>query len=514
MKPSVASDGGAYASVSQRSYASAVKIWKSGLGIVLSNDILGEMSPLDVVRLVLERGLPLASGQRHLALRTNDVTTDVFLNERGIVAALQIATYDAETLTDLTEQEAILVLPELLECDTERLRAFIEGSLLAANVLLAEREHSMATDLLCPPALRHDKTTPEQFRDLIVDREGPRKAWQKEQWGLFYLDDATYAAFLQQADHASDAELLRRRDAALGRMRERAIDVRARFEATHHLLLPASAAVFAAFYEAMTPAEREAYAAFELWRPLGVFEWFQDGGLARPVSDGHDPRLLWRYRSTPPEMIPILQGGGDAQHFGYFYDDPKFMPSGVVVNYARDSAETWWTARTPLAAVEDAIDEFDRREDTERGACQLRLLRDALTRFRWADSDAYDEDSARMLLPYEARTARPNTISGVGPIDRLAQSPAAVHVAEASGDGCPFHDPERTRRWIDAAHAASPLEALAFARDLHWADDEEHHAEALELLRRSYRALDREALAEIAAVHYAHRDLGFVARLT
>ena len=70
------------------------------------------------------------------------------------------------------------------------------------------------------------------------------------------------------------------------------------------------------------------------------------------------------------------------------------------------------------------------------------------------------------------------------------------------------------KRWVTQAYSdlaeGRPLEALAFARDLWWADHEAFRAEAIDLLARSYRALGREALAQIAEIHHAFRDLGWV----
>ena len=53
----------------------------------------------------------------------------------------------------------------------------------------------------------------------------------------------------------------------------------------------------------------------------------------------------------PPELVPIFKGHADGEHIGYFYDDPSRPPCGLASNYAWDSAETWWSTRTPLAEI-------------------------------------------------------------------------------------------------------------------------------------------------------------------
>ncbi len=52
-----------------------------------------------------------------------------------------------------------------------------------------------------------------------------------------------------------------------------------------------------------------------------------------------------------------------------------------------------------------------------------------------------------------------------------------------------------------------PAFALVLGRELHWFDDDRTRDEALALLKEAYGALGRDALASIAEVHHAHRDL-------
>jgi hypothetical protein len=66
-------------------------------------------------------------------------------------------------------------------------------------------------------------------------------------------------------------------------------------------------------------------------------------------------------------------------------------------------------------------------------------------------------------------------------------------------------------RWLDEARAelaaGKPAFALVLGRELHWMDADDWRAESLEMLTAAYNALGRTALADIARVHHAHRDL-------
>ena len=72
-------------------------------------------------------------------------------------------------------------------------------------------------------------------------------------------------------------------------------------------------------------------------------------------------------------------------------------------------------------------------------------------------------------------------------------------------------DEARTRGWIAEATAelaaGQPAFALTLGRELHWLDADPFRREAVDLLTGAYRALGRDALAGVAEVHAAHRDL-------
>ena len=73
---------------------------------------------------------------------------------------------------------------------------------------------------------------------------------------------------------------------------------------------------------------------------------------------------------------------------------------------------------------------------------------------------------------------------------------------------------QRVAEWVEEARAeldaGEPAFALVLGRELHWLDDDRYRTVSLELLTAAYEALNRRALAEVARVHHAHRDLSFV----
>jgi hypothetical protein len=62
----------------------------------------------------------------------------------------------------------------------------------------------------------------------------------------------------------------------------------------------------------------------------------------------------------------------------------------------------------------------------------------------------------------------------------------------------------------DEMAAGKPAFAYTLGRELHWLDTDAHRDEGASLLIGAYEALGRTALAEIARVHVAHRDLADV----
>jgi hypothetical protein len=224
--------------------------------------------------------------------------------------------------------------------------------------------------------------------------------------------------------------------------------------------------------------------------------------------DGLDQRLDGRFRRDPAEFVPVLMGGSDGLHFGLWYDDPAELPSFVAYNYARDSAETW-TDRSPTLMAELRRRIERTRSDYGDDGPEARLLEplaDALDWFAEAEQEALAADGA----PRWARTARRSDWISIGPVlppgsgdPRLAESRDRMSDLAA---GTP-----RADQWIAQAErelaAGQPALALVVGGELHWLDRDRYRQQSHDLLTGAYRALGRDALAEIVEVHTAHRDL-------
>ncbi len=91
------------------------------------------------------------------------------------------------------------------------------------------------------------------------------------------------------------------------------------------------------------------------------------------------------------------------------------------------------------------------------------------------------------------------------PLDPAWPSLAARRAAYAG-------DPDQVHAWIERAQAeldrGHPGLALLVGNDLHFLDRERERAR--DLLVAGYRALGRDALAEIVIAHDRHRDLASV----
>ncbi|MEV4416959.1 ADP-ribosylation family protein [Catellatospora sp. NPDC049609] len=281
------------------------------------------------------------------------------------------------------------------------------------------------------------------------------------------------------------------------------------------LRLPRHLAVFAAFLDGIGDAGRRALADGVGLSPGGITRYFEDGGLALTGRDGLDERLDSRFRCDPPEFVTVLWGDSDGLHFGLWYDDPAELPTMVVHNYARDSAETWSEQLpTVLAQVGRRLDDADMDAaddpdyDEPDGARQRAELRRAVAAYADADERARDHDGAVRWVG----AARPPILGGVGPaLPDGSGDPRGGHQRyneryEAYRAGAP-----QVREWIAQAErelaAGEPAYALVLGRELHWFDADAYRADSLRLLASAYRALGRQALAEIAEVHHAHRDL-------
>ncbi|MDI1463089.1 DUF2228 domain-containing protein [Catellatospora sp. KI3] len=304
-------------------------------------------------------------------------------------------------------------------------------------------------------------------------------------------------------------EDVQRRTAALAAMSDRFPAVAERFSRVYGLRLPRHLAVFAAFWDSLDRRERDAIGDVAGLHPWGVSDYFKTDGLALVGRDGLDERLHCRFRRDPAEFVTVLGGDSDGLHFGLWYDDPAQLPSFIAHNWARDSAETWTSGRPTLlgeisAWLEKSLDDSYGEEGDKRW--RLHPLRRALDWFAEADAEALRADGERVW----ADAPR-------------AQDTVSIGAALPPGSGDPRGGEHRARfdayrgdhaavrGWIGQARAelaaGEPAFALALGTELHWLDADEFRQEALELQVGAYRALGRGALADIAEVHFAHRDL-------
>lgn len=305
------------------------------------------------------------------------------------------------------------------------------------------------------------------------------------------------------------------RRSALDTMTARFPAVAERFRRVYGLRLPRHAAIAAALWASATPTESAALDLMGL-RPTGVLDYFGDGGLRLIGRDGLDERLHYRYRRDPAEFVTVMSGDSDGLHFGLWYDDPAHLPSFIAFNYARDSAETW-TDRCHTIREQISLHLAHVRRDLVGSGEDLAVLEplgDALHWFFEIDRGSLKEDGPRRL----ARVKRAKGGIAVGPALPSASGDPRVTPATVRKRLQDYRDPTAARAHIDLARAeladGRPAFALTVGGELHWCDGDDYRQEALELLTGAYRALGREALAEIAEVHYAHRDLRSVNVLT
>lgn len=440
--------------------------------------------------------------------------TAVSLDDDGALrVGLQLFQYDQDEVVGIKEQECLFA-PAGTE--PSRAVAFVEGWARALPMLV-QRESKPdwlePVELICPLAFDVASLhTARDFEAALLDPSGPYVAWRKQlalENGA--VDADAYAEFLVLARPEGADGATARRDQARERAEIDGDELEAKLQRVYGLRLPRQVRVFWAFFLSLSPAERAAYDTLVGFSPAGILDWIRSDRKHRTPRDGLDERLHWRYRCDPPELVSVLHGISDAQHFGLFYDDPARLPAGVVVNYARDSAETWWASDTLLGVIRNAV---QREADFEEpDPCQKQLLLDALDAFADDDQTAADELIREAPMPLYERRNLPAIVNGVGvlgrdrtptPIPYLANGPHAVDLRDAA----------QVRGWIEEARAAlqagDPLYALALGRDLHWLDADEHREAGHSLLVGAYEALGRTALVDLARLHHAHRDLASV----
>jgi hypothetical protein len=124
--------------------------------------------------------------------------------------------------------------------------------------------------------------------------------------------------------------------------------------------LPLPLAYTAGWWIALRDAEKQA-----VWGRLGnglagVGAWYEEDALQRVLKPGLDARLDWRFRCDPPEFVTVFTGNSDGSHWGLWYDEPRELPTIVVHNWARDTAETGTREPTLLASFREHL---EREED-------------------------------------------------------------------------------------------------------------------------------------------------------
>ena len=305
------------------------------------------------------------------------------------------------------------------------------------------------------------------------------------------------------SDDAADGEA--RRNAALAATQARYPAVSERFARAHGFRLPRHTAVFAAFWQSLDARERAGMDLLGL-QPWGVIDYYLPGGLDRVGRDGLDERLHCRFRRDPPEFVTVLSGDSDGLHYGLWYDDPAELPTFVVHNYARDSAETWTSGM--VTVLGEVWTRFDRRVrddvDIPEDRPALYALGAALDRFADADGQAVAEDGPRRWSGVD----RPRTIGSPGP----ALPPGSGDPGTEDERAAAYRtNPERMRELVAGARAelaaGRPAAAIVVGAELHWMNGDDLARDALDLLTGAYRTLGRGALADIVEVHHRHRDL-------
>ena len=324
-----------------------------------------------------------------------------------------------------------------------------------------------------------------------------------ETLGLVELDPRD----AETLERLTSLDTIAHRRKALAHARERFAAIERRFAEVYGLRLPRSLIGWAALLESASPLER---AGLErLGRSGGgIMVWFEHEGLERATREGLDPRLESRFRRDPPELVTIAWGDSDGLHYGLWFDDPAEPATTIVANYARDSAETWDTQRrSMLELLREQLDEAERED--EAPTLGMAMLGSAIEWFLREGADADEADPPSRW----AGVARPDVVGSMGPALRLEhgqpeQTERIRYEAYQARSALVDEWIERARVELDQGR---PAFALVLGRELHWFDADEWRAAGLELLVAAYRALGRDALAEIAWVHHRHRDLQSVA---
>src|SRR5262249_52608675 len=260
---------------------------------------------------------------------------------------------------------------------------------------------------------------------------------------------------------------------------------------------------FCAWLEGLSESERAVFASLEL-APVGIGELPRLQGVALDrLSARIDDRLVFRYYRDPPEILTVLHGGSDGLHYGPSYDDPTSRPACAAHSQSNASPEIFVSGRTLVDAV---LASSSGRESHLAGAPDQSEAerRDALGLAAWRRSIEEFQpptDSGSAAPFHQGRIPTYDAMGVWVPGEYFERDCGAIAEAVTAAS------PER-ERWVEEALGACasgrPARALALGRDFHCLSRGEPARETIarRLLEAAYRALGRDALAEIAAIHH------------
>ena len=305
-----------------------------------------------------------------------------------------------------------------------------------------------------------------------------------------------------------DVERREQRRTEMTRAVERFSAAEAKMQALYGMRLPRHLAYAIGYWMGLSDEERQEAWAYVGNGPVAVGAWFLDGGLERRVTAGLDERLEYRYRCDPPELVSIFSGNSDGGHWGLWYEDPAELPRVVVLNHARDSAETSACDPTLLLTLYSQVVGSEHESwDSTDWPCRLRII-DWLEEVLPLELAAHRDQAVAPPRPQAH-----DLIGGMTAFVAGWEMPASLRGQRAHEQRMKAYrakDPA-VKQWIAEAftelEAGAPGRALFLGRELHWLDKDEWRAECTDLLVRAYEALGRHALADIVRLHHAHRDL-------
>ncbi|NVB37743.1 DUF2228 domain-containing protein [Pseudenhygromyxa sp. WMMC2535] len=291
--------------------------------------------------------------------------------------------------------------------------------------------------------------------------------------------------------------------------------VLAQLQVTHGLRAPRHLIAYATFERSVDAQARAGLDSLDLRvAGAGAMVWFEDEGLEREPRDGLDPRLDCRFYWDPPEFLPIALADGGI-HYGLWYDDPRALPMTIVASDTRGASGVRDTGHASMLALLRA--QFrERCEHDPKAASRPEVLALGRVLDEFAPLDRLLREADELVPPLTS-TARPSIAGGVGPAllpehgeprGDLAGGRPRTRAAYLACDA-------QIAQWIAQARAqleaGRPAFALVLGRELHWLAADAWREPGRDLLCAAYRALERDALAEIAERHHAHRELRSVA---